>query len=131
MKIKEAVEQWQWRDDFIRVACEKLQEKASDIEQEIDYEPELNYPELREDIVKFHLQGDILYTEWEYIDGYESICDSQSSWAIPLEWFEMSKEELREVLVQQALEKVENDRKFAIDRLKYEAEFYGLKVSTH
>ena len=128
MLLGEAISQWDWYDGWIRESCYDLRNMVYDIEQEINFQPELICPEVGENLKSFKLVGNILHTEWEYIDGYEAICDSHSTWEIPLEWFTMTKEQLADVLVKQAMEREERDREFAIRRIRQEAEFYNLKI---
>lgn len=128
MSIKEQLESWEELDEKIRDQIENIRQLAVDIEYENDYDPELSYPPGEQSLKTFTLTGDTIYTFWEYIDGYESICDSSTQWFIPLKWFDMTREELSKLLVKEALDKREKDCQYALSRLKINAEYLGYKL---
>lgn len=128
MNIREATKQWERLDDWIRESCERLWEVVNDIDYELGDEYLLDYPDSQEDLVSFEVNQNSIMTHWEYVDDYEDICDSSSSWSVHFEWFDMSKEELKEVLIEQAKYRHEKLREREVNRIKYEASRLGLEV---
>lgn len=76
----------------------------------------------------FSLSDGVIYSDWCYIDGYDNILDSETRWIIPVEWFEMTVDELRDALDKYNTELEERHLKNNYHRINYEANFIGYKL---
>ena len=128
MSIRDEIEKWQEDKEHIHSQLNNLRQRVADIEEELNYEPQINFPPLEENLKSFGLIGDQINTFWEYVDGYEAICDSSTNWAIPLAWFEMSDSELSQVLVKKAKDEEESFTKHRLWCIAKELGHYGYSL---
>lgn len=125
MSIRDEIEKWQEDKEHIHSQINNLRQRAADVEEELNYEHQINFPPLEENLESFELVGGEINTFWGYVDGYEASCDSSSNWVILLSWFEMSDSELSQVLVKKAKDEEEIFTKHRLWCIAKELDCYG------